>query len=244
MSRIDAARGRRHAPRRQGVDQCRVPGLDRRALPARLLRERARRRALPRRSLPRGRRAPAVADHLPEVVHRDAGPAQSAGPWPHLADRSRRHAARHEPHDDSHRRGSGGAALASQWMAARHGAAPARRARRCRPSRRRSPACRRDADEPRTRLHALWTLDGLDAITVAHVEAALQDRSPHVRAASLRIAERWLDAPTPGLRAVIEGATRRPRPTRAPAGRGVARRAERRPGEMGGDGHAARAPRR
>ena len=70
----------------------------------------------------------------------------------------------------------------------------------------------RNADEPRTRLHALWTLDGLDAITVAHVEATLQDRSPHVRAAGLRIAERWLDAPTPGLRAIIEGATEDPDP--------------------------------
>jgi len=62
---------------------------------------------------------------------------------------------------------------------------------------------RESADE-RTRLHALWTLDGLDAITVAHVEAALADRSPHVRAAAVRIAERWLDAPTPALRAAIE----------------------------------------
>ncbi|WP_157898766.1 DUF7133 domain-containing protein [Luteitalea pratensis] len=64
-----------------------------------------------------------------------------------------------------------------------------------------------DADEPRTRLHALWALDGLDAITVADVEAAWHDRSPHVRAATLRIAERWLDTPTPALRATIEAAT-------------------------------------
>ena len=62
----------------------------------------------------------------------------------------------------------------------------------------------REATDERTRLHALWTLDGLDAITVAQVEAALSDESPHVRAAALRIAERWLDAPTPALRAAIE----------------------------------------
>ncbi len=62
----------------------------------------------------------------------------------------------------------------------------------------------RNAPDQRTRLHALWTLDGLDAITVAHVEVALEDRSPHVRAAAVRIAERWLDAPTPALRSAIE----------------------------------------
>jgi mono/diheme cytochrome c family protein/glucose/arabinose dehydrogenase len=64
----------------------------------------------------------------------------------------------------------------------------------------------RDAREPRTRLHALWTLDGLDAVTVAHVDAALRDPSPHVRAAGVRVAERWLDAPTPALRAMIAAA--------------------------------------
>ena len=66
----------------------------------------------------------------------------------------------------------------------------------------------READEPRTRLHALWTLDGLDAITVAHVETALTDRSPHVRAAGVRIAERWLDAPL--TRASRQRSRRRP----------------------------------
>lgn len=61
-----------------------------------------------------------------------------------------------------------------------------------------------EAPDERTRLHALWTLDGLDAITPAHVDMALADRSPHVRAAAVRITERWLDAPTPALRAAIE----------------------------------------
>jgi mono/diheme cytochrome c family protein/glucose/arabinose dehydrogenase len=44
----------------------------------------------------------------------------------------------------------------------------------------------------RTRLHALWTLDGLDALDVETVTQALADGSPHVRAAAVRMAERWL----------------------------------------------------
>ncbi len=44
------------------------------------------------------------------------------------------------------------------------------------------------ADE-RMRLHALWTLNGLDALNAATVIASLTDASPHVRAAALRIAE-------------------------------------------------------
>ena len=41
-------------------------------------------------------------------------------------------------------------------------------------------------------LHALWTLDGLDAIEPATVIAALDDPSRDVRASAIRIAERWL----------------------------------------------------
>ena len=47
----------------------------------------------------------------------------------------------------------------------------------------------------RTRLHALWTLDGLDAIEPALVEQALADKSPDVRACALRLSERWLGQP-------------------------------------------------
>jgi mono/diheme cytochrome c family protein/glucose/arabinose dehydrogenase len=53
----------------------------------------------------------------------------------------------------------------------------------------------------RTRLHALWTLDGLGAIEPALVEQALADKSPDVRASALRLSERWLgqaDAPVAG----------------------------------------------
>ena len=44
----------------------------------------------------------------------------------------------------------------------------------------------------RTRLHALWTLDGLDAIAVEDVQRALGDKSPDVRASAVRLAERWI----------------------------------------------------
>ena len=44
----------------------------------------------------------------------------------------------------------------------------------------------------RTRLHALWTLDGLDAIAVEEVQRALGDKSPEVRAAAVRLSERWI----------------------------------------------------
>ncbi|MSO51720.1 MAG: dehydrogenase [Acidobacteria bacterium] len=49
------------------------------------------------------------------------------------------------------------------------------------------------ATDTRTRLHALWTLDGLDTLEPATVIKGLDDRSRDVRAASVRLAERWLD---------------------------------------------------
>ena len=48
------------------------------------------------------------------------------------------------------------------------------------------------ADDWRTRLHALWTLDGLDATQPATVTAALQDPNRDVRVSAIRLAERWL----------------------------------------------------
>jgi mono/diheme cytochrome c family protein/glucose/arabinose dehydrogenase len=47
----------------------------------------------------------------------------------------------------------------------------------------------------RTRLHALWTLDGRDAIDPMVVARALEDSSRDVRVAGLRLAERWLAEP-------------------------------------------------
>ena len=55
----------------------------------------------------------------------------------------------------------------------------------------------------RARLHALWTLDGIDAIEPAGVTRALDDASRDVRAAALRIAERWLAKPDDSLRAAV-----------------------------------------
>ncbi|MEP6918920.1 MAG: HEAT repeat domain-containing protein, partial [Acidobacteriota bacterium] len=53
-------------------------------------------------------------------------------------------------------------------------------------------ALARTATDPRTRLHALWTLDGIDAIDANTVTFALADPSRDVRASAIRIAERWL----------------------------------------------------
>ena len=57
------------------------------------------------------------------------------------------------------------------------------------------PALRKIADGPgdvRTRLHALWTLDGLDAIEPATVTLALADANRDVRVSALRLSERWI----------------------------------------------------
>src|SRR4029450_11396115 len=48
------------------------------------------------------------------------------------------------------------------------------------------------APDWRTRVHALWTLDGLAAATPATVAKALEDPSRDVRGAAVRLAERWL----------------------------------------------------
>jgi mono/diheme cytochrome c family protein len=48
------------------------------------------------------------------------------------------------------------------------------------------------APDWRTRVHALWTLDGLNAVTPATVAKAFADASRDVRVAAVRISERWL----------------------------------------------------
>ena len=48
------------------------------------------------------------------------------------------------------------------------------------------------ATDYRTRLHALWTLDGIDSLQSATVTKALADPSRDVRASAIRLAERWL----------------------------------------------------
>ncbi|WP_239492580.1 c-type cytochrome [Luteitalea sp. TBR-22] len=52
--------------------------------------------------------------------------------------------------------------------------------------------------DPRVRLHALWTLDGLGAADDGVVLSGLADASPHVRSAALRLAETRLGDPAVG----------------------------------------------
>ena len=58
------------------------------------------------------------------------------------------------------------------------------------------------APDWRTRLHALWTLDGLESIDAASVRRALTDTSNDVRASAIRLSERWLDKDADLRRAV------------------------------------------
>ena len=51
------------------------------------------------------------------------------------------------------------------------------------------------AADPRTRLHALWTLDGLDRLDPPLVTKALNDSARDVRSSAIRLAERWLAQP-------------------------------------------------
>ncbi len=64
-------------------------------------------------------------------------------------------------------------------------------------------ALTRSAPDWRTRLHALWTLDGMGASDPASVAAALEDPSRDVRAAAVRIAEPWIGAADHPLRAAV-----------------------------------------
>jgi mono/diheme cytochrome c family protein len=57
--------------------------------------------------------------------------------------------------------------------------------------------------DPRTRLHALWTLEGLDALDPASVIAALGDKSRDVRAGALRLSEQFLATPDVQVQAAV-----------------------------------------
>jgi len=59
------------------------------------------------------------------------------------------------------------------------------------------------APDWRTRLHALWTLDGIDAIEPSTVTRALEDPSRDVRASAVRLAERWLGDPKHPIQAAV-----------------------------------------
>jgi hypothetical protein len=60
------------------------------------------------------------------------------------------------------------------------------------------------APDPRTRLHALWILDGIDAIQPPTVMKALEDSARDVRVSAIRVAERWLGEPGPMQAAVLK----------------------------------------
>ena len=57
--------------------------------------------------------------------------------------------------------------------------------------------------DDRVRLHALWTLDGLGVIAGADLLVALDDGSPHVRAAALRVAEPYVARGDTAVRAAV-----------------------------------------
>jgi len=59
------------------------------------------------------------------------------------------------------------------------------------------------AKDPRTRLHALWTLDGLDALQPDAVIKAMDDTSRDVRMSAIRISERWLGEPNSPVQAAV-----------------------------------------
>ncbi len=64
----------------------------------------------------------------------------------------------------------------------------------------------------RTRLHAFWTLEGLDALDVAAVRQALDDRAPDMRAAGIRAAERWLASGDAAVEAAVRARIDDPSP--------------------------------
>jgi mono/diheme cytochrome c family protein/glucose/arabinose dehydrogenase len=68
------------------------------------------------------------------------------------------------------------------------------------------PALRKlasSAGDVRTRLHALWTLDGLDAIEPGDVLPALTHANRDVRVSALRLSERWLAQPNHPIQAAV-----------------------------------------
>ena len=59
------------------------------------------------------------------------------------------------------------------------------------------------APDWRTRLHALWALDGMDVVEPGTISSALDDASGDVRAAAVRISERWLGDEAHPIRAAV-----------------------------------------
>ncbi len=59
------------------------------------------------------------------------------------------------------------------------------------------------APDQTTRLHALWTLDGLDSLDAGLVSKALADPARDVRVSAVRLAERWLSEPASPLQSAV-----------------------------------------
>ena len=66
------------------------------------------------------------------------------------------------------------------------------------------------ARQPRTRLHALWTLDGMEQLEPADVSRALHDSSRDVRTSAIRLSERWLREPNHPIHAAVLALTEDP----------------------------------
>jgi len=61
-----------------------------------------------------------------------------------------------------------------------------------------SPLIRRLLSDthPTTRLHALWTLDGLSSLQPSDVVSSMEDKETRVRVAAIKLGRKWLDSPT------------------------------------------------
>ncbi len=68
----------------------------------------------------------------------------------------------------------------------------------------------RNHKDPLARLHALWTLEGLDALTPEIVRAKFKDENPQLRAAALRVSETLYKKGDTSLAADIQAATKDP----------------------------------
>ncbi len=66
------------------------------------------------------------------------------------------------------------------------------------------------ARTPLGRVHALWTLHGMNALAHSSVEAALKDRDPRVVSTAIRMAESWLKSGDESLTAAVIALTGNP----------------------------------
>lgn len=71
----------------------------------------------------------------------------------------------------------------------------------------------RNSDNALARLHALWTLDGLDAVQPKLLAEKLQDADPRVRAAAIRISEPLLKEGSPKIAQANKALANEPDPT-------------------------------